>query len=229
MSMQKRKPIPVEASYSRFDDQQLRSFLERVIGISSDIRAQLALGQKILEKRKTHEEIAQSSRELRQRIVHSHEINEEHIVKLMATHRPLETDFRLLVSALKISNDLNRMGNQSSNVVGGFLRLKNSPEPRFKELFCQMIEAVDLMIRNALVAFSSINQELAELVVAQDDNIDAMNLSLIHALVKRTEEAPEEADSCITQVLITRNLERIGDLCTNIADEVISYAKGCMI
>lgn len=221
-----KKQLTMPESLSRFAEQDLRIYVERVLAMTHDIRALLGLSAQTNSSTEEKDQCKAHANELRKNIVKSHGINEENIVKILATHRPLETDFRLLIAALKINTDLCRMSNQAMNVVSGYLRLRTTPDNEDINALAKMTQTVDDMIRITLSAFININETEAQQVIARDDIVDKMNLKLIRRLVQRAEDLPQEADTCITLVLITRNIERIGDLCTTIAEEVLSYSKG---
>ncbi|NLD61748.1 hypothetical protein GX645_04785 [Candidatus Sumerlaeota bacterium] len=213
-----------------FQKQQLHFFAENIVTMANDVKSLLKLGCQIMEKPEDYANTGSKlSRETRTKIAQLEDINEESIIKLLATQRPLETDFRLLVISLKINNDIHRMSNQAGNIVDGFLRLRQLPSEDFKASYYKMIEAVNTMINDTMSAYTNIDKTLAEKVMKRDDKVDSLNLSLIRQLIELAEQYPEEADACIKQVLIIRNLERIGDFCNNIADQVVSYSKGCMI
>ncbi len=212
-----------------FQDQQLDEFIGRILAMLANVRMLMKMGRNIIEDKTDAEELAKKAKELRHSTIAAQDSNVETIVRLLALQQPLETDFRLLVSGLKISNDIQRMSNQARNIVDGFIRMKGNPEDDIRDNFHKMFDVVDTMLTGSISAFLTIDLAMAEKVVQRDDKVDSLNLSLIRYLVHRAEQLPEEADSYITQVLIIRNLERIGDFCTNVAEEVISYAKGAII
>lgn len=151
---------------------------------------------------------------------------DELALKLFALQQPMAIDLRLLVTALKVNNDLERMGDQAVNIAQGLLVLRSAPEPGYMADFARMTSIVHAMARDAIHAFLNGDVALAKDVVRRDDEVDAMNRSLIKRLVEQAKNDPSAADACISLVLITRNIERIGDLSTNIAEDVVYYIEG---
>ncbi|MBX7245721.1 MAG: phosphate signaling complex protein PhoU [Candidatus Sumerlaeaceae bacterium] len=162
-------------------------------------------------------------------IDHSEVEIDELVLKLMALQQPMAIDLRFLVTALKINNDLERMGDQAVNIAHGIIILNQKKQSEYLIDFTRMESVVQEMVRDCIEAFTTGNVELARRVCDRDDEVDEMNRSFIRRLVDHVRTHPEDADRCISLVLITRNLERIGDLCTNIAEDVVYYIEGRII
>ena len=156
---------------------------------------------------------------------------DELVLKLLALQQPMAIDLRFLITALKINNDLERMGDQAVNVAQNALRLKSVKLDQMDtyEDFQKMERAVLQMVQETIDAFTTGNVELARTVIERDDEVDDVNTQIIGKLVSHLRENADDADSCVALLLITRNLERIGDLCTNIAEDVIYYIEGKVV
>lgn len=156
---------------------------------------------------------------------------DELVLKLLALQQPMAIDLRFLITALKINNDLERMGDQGVNVAENVLLLKTVDLHKMGtfENFEQMERAVLIMVQETIDSFTTGNVALARAVIDGDDEVDALNKNIIDKLVKHLRENAEDADACVALLLITRNLERIGDLCTNIAEDVIYYIEGKIV
>lgn len=157
---------------------------------------------------------------------------DELVLKLLALQQPMAIDLRFLITALKINNDLERMGDQAVNIAENVLRLK--PDDHQQKMntfsdFATMEEVVKQMVQETIDAFTSGNSELARTVIERDDVVDDLNKSIISKLVLHLRNNADDADACVALLLITRNLERIGDLCTNIAEDVIYYVEGKIV
>ncbi len=156
---------------------------------------------------------------------------DELVLKLLALQQPMAIDLRFLITALKINNDLERMGDQGVNIAENVLLLKSADLDKmdtFKN-FEEMERAVLVMVQETIDSFTSGNVALARAVIERDDVVDALNTKIIGKLVGHLRENAEDADACVALLLITRNLERIGDLCTNIAEDVIYYIEGKVV
>ncbi len=156
---------------------------------------------------------------------------DELVLKLLALQQPMAIDLRFLITALKINNDLERMGDQATNVAQNVVLLQNF---KFTSMntdtdFRNMEQAVLKMVHETIDSFTTGNVELARGVIAHDDEVDDMNKQIIEKLVTHLREQTADADLCVALLLITRNLERIGDLCTNIAEDVIYYIEGKVV
>jgi phosphate transport system protein len=92
-----------------------------------------------------------------------------------------------------------------------------------------MEDVVQEMVQGCITAFTTGNVELAREVCRRDDEVDEMNREIIRTLANYVRTHPDDADRCMSLLLITRNLERIGDLSTNIAEDVVYYIEGKII
>ena len=156
---------------------------------------------------------------------------DELVLKLLALQQPMAIDLRFLITALKINNDLERMGDQATNIAQSVIHMESVDLKRLDTShdFENMERSVLEMVQKTIDAFTTGNVEMARSVIGQDDEVDDLNKLIIDKLVDHLRGNPTDADQCIALLLITRNLERIGDLCTNIAEDVIYYIEGKII
>lgn len=154
---------------------------------------------------------------------------EERCVNLLALQQPLASDLRLITSAIKISNDLERVGDHAVNIAGCAKDLARRPPARPLPDLAQLSECAIAMLRDALDAFVRRDAEAARLLCRRDDEVDALNRQLFGELLSRMVADPAEIQPSMTLVLVSRNLERIGDLATNIAEEVVFIAEARVI
>ena len=154
---------------------------------------------------------------------------EERCIELLALQQPLATDLRRITSALKISNDLERVGDHAVNVAGcAQTLLRGTSAPPLPELPALTEKAIG-MLREALDAFVRRDAEAARRLVRRDDEVDELNRQLFATLMARMIRDPQQVEPSMTLVLVGRNLERIGDLATNIAEEVVFIAEARII
>lgn len=156
---------------------------------------------------------------------------DELVLKLLALQQPMAIDLRFLITALKINNDLERMGDQAVNIAENCLLLKSMDLTKMDmfEDFKNMEKAVMQMVQETIDAYTSGDVDLSHGVIEGDDKVDDLNRLIIGKLVSHLRENADDADTCVALLLITRNLERIGDLCTNIAEDVIYYIEGKIV
>jgi phosphate transport system protein len=154
---------------------------------------------------------------------------EERCVNLLALQQPLARDLRLITSSIKISNDLERVGDHAVNIAGCAQELAKRPPIKPLADLAQMTESAAGMLRDALDAFVRQDAEAARLLCSRDDEVDALNRRIFGELLARMVSNPSEIEPCMTLVLVSRNLERIGDLATNVAEEVVFIAEARVI
>jgi phosphate transport system protein len=149
-------------------------------------------------------------------------------VKLLAREHPFATDLRLIVAAIKMNCDLERMGDQAVNIVrnvGHFV-----PDVKLKagmlEELPKMAEAVRSMVKKSLDAFVTQSSSAALEVLGLDDVIDNYKDEIFKHVIEYLKSDPASLEQGLSLILIARNFERIGDHATNIAEDVIFSASG---
>ncbi len=153
---------------------------------------------------------------------------EETAVELLARHHPVASDLRILVAVLKINNDLERIGDHAVNIAQAAERLAKaqSTVPRPPELE-EMSRVARAMLRDALDSFLHQNEQEAMAVIREDTRLDRLQESLFRIMLTHMPE--HNVSACLQFILIGRNLERIGDLATNICEDVVYLVRGIMI
>jgi len=146
--------------------------------------------------------------------------------RLLALQQPMATDLRLLTSAIKINNDLERMGDLAVNIVERSLSLMN--ELLIKPLIDipAMASRVQAMIRKSLDAFVKRDAELARTVLISDDAVDELCGAVYEELIGFMERDPKTVRQGINLIFVARNLERLADHATNIAEDVLFLVEG---
>jgi phosphate transport system protein len=154
---------------------------------------------------------------------------EESCIQLLALQQPLASDLRLITAALKISADLERMGDHAVNIAGCAKRLASKAPVKPLADLAELAEKSIAMLRDALDAFVRGDAEAARRLVRRDDEVDALNRQLFAELMRRMIADPQQVERSMTLVLVGRNLERIADLATNVAEEVVFIAEARII
>jgi phosphate transport system protein len=150
---------------------------------------------------------------------------EEQAVQLLALQQPVAVDLRFLVAALKINNDLERIGDHAVNIAEGAQRLAGQrPFKPFIDI-PYMAEVAMSMLKQSLDAFVNRDAELAKRVIKKDDILDEKNVSIIRELLTYMAEHPSLITYCLELISISKNLERVGDLATNICEDTIFIAE----
>jgi phosphate transport system protein len=146
---------------------------------------------------------------------------DDRCLKLLATQTPLASDLRLITSAMKINADLERIGDQAVNIAENVLKLL--PQPPLKPLIDipRMAEIAQQMTRDALDSFVKRDVALARDVLRRDDEVDNLKDQVFRELLTYMMADPGTIQRALALILISRNLERIADHATNIAEDVI--------
>ena len=151
---------------------------------------------------------------------------DEFAINLLATQQPLAADLRLVVAALKINTDLERMGDLSVHIAQCGLSLLTEPVIKPMDDIRHMSALVESMVRKSMDAFLANDADMARSVLASDDAVDSLRTASYHELVSFMEKEPRNIPQALDLIGITRSLERIADHSTNIAEGVLFLVKG---
>ncbi|MCB2155470.1 phosphate signaling complex protein PhoU [bacterium] len=155
---------------------------------------------------------------------------EEECMKILALHQPVAVDLRFIVAALKMNNDLERMGDIAVSLARrADYRARRGPDILFPAKIDDMVAAVQKMIKGALDALVNSDEKLAKSVCEADDEVDRMKRAIIKAIRARMGEEPENLRVLLKMMDVPRHLERLADLATNIAEDVIYLVRGEII
>ena len=151
---------------------------------------------------------------------------EEMCANLLALQQPMARDLRMLLSALKIANDLERVGDHAVNIAQSTERLAQArpiaPEPEIIE----MARLTREMLSDALEAFIRGDAAAGREICLRDDKVDALHRSVFRILLTHMMEDPHTIGAGMELFLVSRNLERVADLATNIAEDVVFLVEG---
>jgi len=151
---------------------------------------------------------------------------DEFAINLLATQQPLAADLRLVVAALKINTDLERMGDLSVSIAQRAVSLLSEPMIKPMVDIRHMSSLVESMVRKSMDAFVANDADMARSVLASDDAVDSLRTASYHELVSFMEKDPQNIPQALDLIGITRSLERIADHSTNIAEDVLFLVKG---
>lgn len=151
---------------------------------------------------------------------------EEQGFQLIALHQPMARDLRLIFAAIRIVNDLERVGDHAVNIAQSAERLTGYPHIVPEPELVEMARLARQMLADALAAFVRGDAPLAREVCLRDDAVDALNDSVYRILLTHMMEDPRTIGSGMELLLVSRNLERVADLATNIAEDVVFLVEG---
>ena len=151
---------------------------------------------------------------------------EEQSFQLVALHQPMARDLRLIFSAIKIVHDLERVGDHAVNIAQSAERLLAFPHVVPEPEIVEMARLSRQMLADSLSAFVRGDAPLAREVCRRDDAVDSLNDSVFRILLTHMMEDQRSIGACMELLLVSRNLERVADLATNIAEDVVFVAEG---
>jgi phosphate transport system protein len=151
---------------------------------------------------------------------------EQEVIRLLALYQPVGVDLRQLCTILKVNNDLERIADGAVNIAE---RAKAGDLQRVARLFSelrQMCPAVRRALRRAVQAYSASDAEIARQVRAEDQAVDALHAQIIRGVVASADHTPATIPGYLDVLTVAKNLERIADHATNIAEDVIFLSTG---
>ena len=146
---------------------------------------------------------------------------DERCLKILATQTPVAVDLRFIAAAMKINSDLERMGDQAVNIAENTLKCLDKPPLKPFIDLPRMAALAQEMTRDALDAFVRRDAELARDVLRRDDVVDDLKDQVFRELLTYMMADPGTIERALSLILISRNLERVADHATNIAEDVI--------
>ena len=204
--------------------EELAQVKSRLLTMSGEAEAALELAVEALLERATDKARAVIAGD---REIDALEIEiEDQVVNLLALQQPMARDLRMLTSALKIANDLERVGDHAVNIAQSAERLTASrpiaPEPEIVE----MARLARDMLSDALEAFIRGDAVAGREICRRDDKVDLLHRSVFRILLTFMMEDPHMISAGMELFLVSRNLERVADLATNIAEDVVFLVEG---
>lgn len=155
---------------------------------------------------------------------------EEKCFSLIVTQQPAARDLRAITTAMNLIVDLERMGDQAKGIAKVVPRLLKTPPPAPPPELAQMGAVVSKMFSQVMLAFANNNTDLARLIAKQDDEVDAMYARVFTSVMGQMAAAgsPEQVESAYEVLRVARELERFGDLVTNVGERIIYLVTGSL-
>ena len=208
----------------RHFDEQLQQLLQKIVLMGSTAESMIASAVRCLVER--NESAAQTVFTKEREVNHLQMEVDEMAVRLTALQQPVAADVRFLFMASRIVTELERIGDQAVNVCQNARHLLNQPALKPLVDIPIMADVVKKMVRDSLTAMVNRNVELAELVLEEEKKVDAFKDQIFRTLLTYMMADPGTIERALALILISRNLERVGDHATNIAEEVIYIVQG---
>ncbi len=151
---------------------------------------------------------------------------DDRVVQLLALHQLMAADLRFVLAVSRINNDLERIGDQAVNIAQGAQRILRHPQVKPYVDLPRMSELAEQMVRDSLNAVVRRDLELAKTVLSRDDQVDALRDQIFRELLSYMMGDSSVVFPAFELILVAKNLERIGDHATNIAEDVIYIVVG---
>jgi phosphate transport system protein len=208
--------------------EQLSALKQRLLDMSEKAEALIDLAVESLRERDAGkaEAVLAADKELDDLEVEV----EQRAISLLALQQPMARDLRFIVGAIKISNDLERVGDHAVNIAQCTLRLLDVPVALAPGLeIDEMAKRARGMLGDAIDAFIRADGALGRAVCKRDDEVDALEESTFRVLLTHMMESATTISPALQLLLVSRNLERVADLATNIGEDAVYLAEGKQI
>jgi phosphate transport system protein len=209
---------------TRHFEQEMAALKQKLLTMASHAETALNNGIKALVERNdelAREVIADDS------IIDHLEVEiDEMAIALLALQGPMASDLRLITVAMKISHDLERVGDEATTIARRTVELSQEPQLKPYVDIPRMASLAMEMLNQALDAFVNRSPEKARAVIPQDKEVDNINRQLQRELISFMIEKPATITRCLNLMIISKSVERIADHATNIAEEVVFLYEG---
>jgi len=208
----------------RHFDEELQALKLQLMKMSALAEAMIGEAVRALVDR--DEKVIATVYEREKEVNHLQVVIDEMCLTLIALHQPAAGDLRFILGAAKTNSDLERLADQAVNIVDKTTKLLQEPPLRPFIIIPKMATLVRAMVRDSLHAFVNRDTKLAGAVLIRDDEVDALKRQITVELSELMTKDPGSVSRALALILIARNLERVGDHATNIAENSIFVVEG---
>jgi phosphate transport system protein len=205
----------------------LDTLQRKIVGMATAVEESVYKAIRALQERQVDlaDEVMDGEDEIDE---HENRIEEE-CLKMLALHQPVATDLRRIVVALRIINDLERIGDLAQDIAERAMVLAKLPQMPVPPQLQKMTDQTISMLRQSLDSFVNLDTRLARAVLRQDDVVDQYNVEIIDELILFMKQSGTNVEAGLSMFSAVRHLERIADHATNIAEEVVYLVEGELI
>ncbi len=205
-------------------DEELKGLKEKILEMAAYAEESITFAVRCLKER--NEELVSEVMRREEAINHLEIEIDELCMRLLALRQPMAADLRFITSAMKISSDLERIGDQAVNIIERTIELLRHPQLKPLIDIPRMADLAQKMVRDAINAFINRDDRLALDVCERDDQVDQLNEQVFRELLTYMMQDAETITRAVDLILVGRHLERIADHATNIGEDVIYMVKG---
>lgn len=199
----------------------------RIIKMSSLVEEQLEFAIRAFDEE--NPKLAEIVREREDKVNKLDRKIEKTCQKIIALSQPVAIDLRLVISALTINTNLERIGDLAEGIARSYLTIARKPEFLNRTKYSDMTAVVKKMIRQAIDAFNNSDAQLSKNVIEADNQLDSLFAENRKIIIQIMKDNPETIDQALSVLEICRHLERIGDHSTNIAEDVYFIVEAQLI
>ncbi len=205
-------------------DEELKTLQEKLLYMASLAQESISIAIKGLKERneKYTDKVMEQEKEINLLDIEIDEL----CMRLLALRQPMAVDLRLITASLRISSELERIGDQSVNIVERTLELLKVPLLKPLIDIPRMATLAEGMVRDSITAFVNRDAALARNVCERDDEVDNLNDQIFREILTYMMQDPSSLKRAVDLILVGRHLERIADHATNIGEDVIYFVKG---
>ncbi len=212
----------------------VKAFTEELDALTQEVArmgglAEMAVNESIAAVARRDTELAQAVIERDAKIDRAQREVEKRAIKLFALRQPMADDLRMLIAALRIGGAIERIGDYARNIAKRTLTLAQVPSMPAAQTVARLGQLVQRMLKNILDAYLIRDADKAEDVRRSDREVDAMYTSLVRELLTYMMEDPRNITPCTQLMFAAKNIERVGDHITTIAENVIYLVRGDII
>jgi phosphate transport system protein len=219
--------VPQPSSSFRHFHEELDDLKQRLLDMSSQAERLVDLSIKALLERNAQiaEEVIAGDKAINDLEVEV----EQHAIRLLALQQPMARDLRFIVGTIKVSNELERVGDHAVNIAESAIRLVETGAPIPSSEIEDMARRARAMLSDALDAFTRSDGALGREVCKADDAVDSLHDSVFRIMLTHMMEDARRIGPSLELLLVSRNLERVADLATNIGEDAVYLAEGKQI
>jgi phosphate transport system protein len=199
-------------------DQEITLLTRKVLEMGGLVEHQIASAVDALVRRSIED--AAKVIEADDQIDRMEEEIDQHAIRLLATRQPMAVDLRLITMAMKIGNDLERIGDHATNIAKRCKRLAANPPVKPLYTIPRMAQITQAMVKDVLDAYVERDSDRAVATWHRDDEVDDMYTSVFRELLTYMIEDPRNISPCLDLIAVAKNLERMADHATNIAEKI---------
>ena len=206
---------------------EIEKLKKLVLGLGAIVEEQINNSMIALERRDLElaKEVIQRDKEIDALEI----VVEEECLKILALYQPIAKELRFVVAVLKMNNDLERIGDLAENIAKRAKYLsQKKPIPLISD-FIPIGEKVKIMVKKSLDSLINTDENLAREVCASDDEVDDLTKDILKKMIDLVKSEPERTKEYFSLRSISKNLERIADSATNIAEDVVYLCSGEII